>query len=353
MEINEFFKNFYFSKFNLTIKFLEDIFLPSFKGSTFRGGFGYIFKQLACPTKKDSCLGCFIADSCPYANVFTNPTLIRDKTFLSEKSYSPHPFVFDFENDQHSRKNFYKKGEIFSFNFIVIGDANKYISYFIYSFIELGNHGIGKNSGKYELISVKNNEFDIYDKENNKIIQESIGVTDFTSLVKYKSNQLKNIISMGNSTEINLENDTEYKIILEFQSPTRIKNKGRYVNNLDFNIFITNVIRRVYFLISIFCMKNNENLQIDINFRDFFEKSKKILNSNESLVWKDWERYSTRQKTSMKLGGFIGKISFSGLGSNLENYILPILAFEDLHLGKGTSFGLGKYKILGFLKTDN
>lgn len=353
MEIENYFKNLYFSKFNFTIKFLEDINLPSFKGSTFRGGFGYIFKKLACPIKRMSCLDCFIADSCPYANVFTNPTSIRNKTFLSDNSYSPHPFIFDLENDQQSGKNFYRKGEEFSFNFIVIGDANKYISYFIYSFIELGKSGIGKNLGKYKLISIKNNNIEIFDRENEKIIQENISIIDFNNLINYKNDLLKDIDSPDNSHNNNLEDNIKYKIALDFISPARIKNNKRYIDNLDFNIFIINILRRIYLLICLFCLNKNRDLQPELNLNEFLENSKKILNYDESLKWKDWERYSTRQKTSMKLGGFVGKISFVGLGNDFNKYILPILICEDLHVGKGTSFGLGKYKILNFKKVEN
>lgn len=44
------------------------------------------------------------------------------------------------------------------------------------------------------------------------------------------------------------------------------------------------------------------------------------------LKWHDWERYSARQDTKMKMGGFTGRIAFEG---NLG---------EFLHVGKGTSF---------------
>jgi len=60
------------------------------------------------------------------------------------------------------------------------------------------------------------------------------------------------------------------------------------------------------------------------------------------LRWYDWERYSNRQKTKMKLGGLIGRLVYSGPISSFR----PLIdAGELLHVGKGTSFGLGKYVI--------
>ena len=50
----------------------------------------------------------------------------------------------------------------------------------------------------------------------------------------------------------------------------------------------------------------------------------------------------------MKLGGIVGKASFSG---NIKEF-LPLLKIGELvHIGKGTSFGLGKYEI-EYEKTD-
>jgi CRISPR/Cas system endoribonuclease Cas6 (RAMP superfamily) len=43
----------------------------------------------------------------------------------------------------------------------------------------------------------------------------------------------------------------------------------------------------------------------------------------------------------MKMGGFIGEITFDG---NVEPFISLIKAGEILHVGKGSGFGLGKYK---------
>jgi len=45
----------------------------------------------------------------------------------------------------------------------------------------------------------------------------------------------------------------------------------------------------------------------------------------------------------MKMGGFVGDISFKG---DLEKFLPFIILGEYIHVGKGTSFGLGKYDIL-------
>ena len=44
----------------------------------------------------------------------------------------------------------------------------------------------------------------------------------------------------------------------------------------------------------------------------------------------------------MMMGGFIGPITFEG---DFEVFLPFLLPGEYLHVGKGTSFGLGKYEI--------
>ena len=61
-----------------------------------------------------------------------------------------------------------------------------------------------------------------------------------------------------------------------------------------------------------------------------------------SLKWFDWERYSGRQETKMKMGGFIGSVSFEGTFTPFVPYVL---LGSYIHVGKGTSFGLGKYEV--------
>jgi len=46
----------------------------------------------------------------------------------------------------------------------------------------------------------------------------------------------------------------------------------------------------------------------------------------------------------MKLGGFVGNITFEG---DLKEFLPFVKLGEYIHIGKQTSFGLGKYEIVG------
>ena len=46
----------------------------------------------------------------------------------------------------------------------------------------------------------------------------------------------------------------------------------------------------------------------------------------------------------MKLGGFVGEITYDG--ENLTDFLPYVLLGSFTHVGKGATFGLGKYEIM-------
>ena len=82
--------------------------------------------------------------------------------------------------------------------------------------------------------------------------------------------------------------------------------------------------------------------ELQLDFRGLIAAAEQIETVSSSLQWYDWERYSARQDTRMKLGGVLGQVTYQG---DLQPF-LPLLQLGSwVHVGKGTSFGLGKYVI--------
>ncbi|MBM4289801.1 MAG: CRISPR system precrRNA processing endoribonuclease RAMP protein Cas6, partial [Deltaproteobacteria bacterium] len=79
-----------------------------------------------------------------------------------------------------------------------------------------------------------------------------------------------------------------------------------------------------------------------LDYRGLVARAQAVAITNSSLRWFDWERYSNRQDKAMFMGGMVGAITYQG---NLAEF-LPLLRYaEKVHLGKATTFGLGKIKI--------
>lgn len=125
---------------------------------------------------------------------------------------------------------------------------------------------------------------------------------------------------------------------LSFLTPTRLKFDGNLSSTLEFHILIRNLLRRISLLSYFHC---GEELVLD--FKGLIEEAKNVTIQKGNLHWQDWERYSNRQETKMKMGGFIGSVIFKG---DFEKFMPFLLLGEYIHVGKGTSFGLGKYEIV-------
>ena len=108
--------------------------------------------------------------------------------------------------------------------------------------------------------------------------------------------------------------------------------------DLEFHILIRNLLRRLSLLYYFHC--NGDPSAWD--FKGIIEKAKEVKVEKQNLRWYDWERYSGRQETTMKMGGFVGEITFEG---EIVPFMPLIKTGEILHVGKGTGFGLGKYEI--------
>jgi CRISPR/Cas system endoribonuclease Cas6 (RAMP superfamily) len=80
-----------------------------------------------------------------------------------------------------------------------------------------------------------------------------------------------------------------------------------------------------------------------VAFREWIDMASAVKRVDQDLKWFDWERYSSRQQATMRMGGLMGRVTFEG---NLAPFYMLLEAGEITHVGKGTSFGLGHYRIV-------
>ncbi|MDZ4384375.1 MAG: CRISPR-associated protein Cas6, partial [Nitrospirota bacterium] len=85
-------KTLHFAKFTFTAHARDTILLPPYKGSTFRGGFGNIFKKVVCIRSNKDCDTCLLRDRCIYLYIFETPPP-AETTVMRKYETAPHPFV--------------------------------------------------------------------------------------------------------------------------------------------------------------------------------------------------------------------------------------------------------------------
>jgi CRISPR-associated endoribonuclease Cas6 len=306
-----------YGTFTFSLEVRDVLILPSYKGSTLRGGFGNVFRKIVCALKKTDCADCILKEKCVYSYVFETPPPSGAK-IMRKYTAAPHPFVI--EPPQEKRRG-YTPGNEIKFGLILIGRAVDYLPYFIYTFDELGKIGIGKAKGKFELKNVDCDGKTVYDSGSKTLKPFS------PSFLNLESEILK-------------PDTTGFECLtLHFLTPTRIVYDGRFVFELEFHMLVRQILRRIALLSYFHCGGDPS----EIDFRGIIEKAKEVQVKERNLRWYDWERYSARQDTRMKMGGFVGEITFQG---DIGPFMSLIKAGQLLHVGKGTSFGLGKYEIV-------
>jgi hypothetical protein len=107
---------------------------------------------------------------------------------------------------------------------------------------------------------------------------------------------------------------------------------------MSFELLVRNLLRRVSLLAAV-----HGRGRLELDYRGLIALAREVRMSKCALRWHDWERYSNRQQTKMNMGGFIGEVDYRG--GALREFLPLIAAGEILHVGSGTSFGLGRYKI--------
>ena len=206
------------------------------------------------------------------------------------------------------------------------------------SFIEKERGGIGEEkntSGHNQIIDpisspCKGEDFVVMVRQAHHARRYTL------SLSKGQSNDEGgvNIVSQKDTPQGN--NHTN-KITISLLTPLRLRFDGHITDKLEFHVLIRNLLRRISSLSYFHC---NEKFQVD--FKGLIEKAKGVKLLKGDIHWYDWKRYSTRQEEWMSLGGVTGTVTYEG---DLSDFIQLLRLGEYVHVGKGTSFGLGKYEI--------
>ena len=82
--------SFRFARFRFCLRALDDISLPAYKGSTFRGAFGVAFKKVVCIHRERVCSTCLLKSKCVYSYIFETPPP-PDTSRMRKYPYAPHP----------------------------------------------------------------------------------------------------------------------------------------------------------------------------------------------------------------------------------------------------------------------
>lgn len=294
-------------KLKFKIEILENCTLPRNKCSLLRGGMGNMLLQDYCMLD-GNCECCSFIDDCTVKSIM-QPKISVELPFMADRSSTGYII------ECYDRREKYIVGDIIEFSVLIIGKTILYTKKIIDAFKLLGSGGIGANRIKYNLKSIEDSQScRIYD--GTKMCNTSMNIRTVQQYIDQRKESIKDVKNI--------------KFITHF----RYKRMGKYVDEITLKDLLISMDRRLKII-------NAHEGKIIEGINYIGEDG--IVESN--LRWIDLERYSNVQKQKMKLGGVIGSMCFN---KNINSYIDELIACELLHIGKNTSFGLGKYIINGY-----
>jgi hypothetical protein len=310
------------AKFTFYLIFERPLDKLYYLGSILRGGFGNILKKSICTNNEGICKKCSLKEICIYAYIFETHRG-KFQSFSYELSEYPHPYILE----PPFSINYFEPHNRISFNLVLIGRAVELLPYFILTFKDLGKKGISipdedkVKRTRYILEKVEDNftGTEIYSLYSN-YMNSNFTIKDFSSIV-----------------EDSRFYDRE-RLMIKFITPTRIVIENKLASNIDFPLFIRSLLRRISIISQVHC-----NSTLNLPYRDILQIASAVKTTDSDIFWSNWERYSTRQKKVIKLGGFLGKVTF---GEGWYQFAPFIKLGEYIHIGKSTTFGLGKYIIM-------
>lgn len=303
-----------FSRYRFNFSALDPIRLPAFAGSAFRGMLGHGLKRTLCVTDLKDCNACALRSQCAYTQLF------EAGTATGQQGASLQPMVMALDTYLPS----YEPGDSFALELVLIGRVNRHFPYLISSWQRAGQQGLDKRNSQFSLTSVEKWHF-----------------ADHRWATLYPEPEEDQLHAMGAEVwqpDLRLNGQT---IKVRLLTPYRSKRDGRLIAPDRFipQNFASSLISRIERL-----RVQHDPESPSLPVADWIAASKSLQMEQPQLRWKDVRRYSSRQKTYMKIGGVVGSFLLQGKG--LEQ-LLPVLELGQwLHAGKSTFLGLGQYRLL-------
>jgi len=307
------------SIYELEIIAQDKMLLPPFKGSTLRGGFGSVFKSLTCATPGLCQKTCKAGDHCPYGYIFETPVPANSE-IMRKYPHAPHPFIIEPPSDKRTD---FSPGDKLTFRLILIGKAIDYLPYFIYTFAELGNIGIGKGRAHYLLSQVQ-----ALNPQGKR-----------TLIYNAESDILKTGGEIINFELSSTESQLKGNMAITFLTPLRLQFEQGIEFSPEFHALFRSLLRRIS-LLAYF----HQGIELDkeLDFKELIQSAEKVKTLDKRYRPYRWNRYSNRQEKSIQMDGIIGE----GIYQGDFTPFLPFLKLGELvHLGKSTAFGMGLYRL--------
>ncbi len=306
-------------KLHFTAVIVEDTELPAEKVSALRGGMGEMLLRANC-VRDRNCKKCDFESECIVRRTMYSRYEITPRFVTTDDSIG---YLLECENYE---EEFYA-GDLLEFNLILFGRSIAYFNQYMQAFFALGGAGIGKNHSQFQIVSVTNTRRQRLYAEG-MVYMEQYQIETILDYVDYRMKQIQ---------KSGCKSDCKNRLV--FRTPLTLKYQGEFISEFHMEAIWNAIRRRIYMLE---CYEGiTENIHELEDLRSDMLRIPDIV--RQEYEWIAVRRYSSTQERRMRLTGIKGYLELDSVPEDM----LPILAAGELiHIGKNTSFGFGRYKIV-------
>jgi hypothetical protein len=255
-----------------------------------------------------ACEVCSTASECAYWQIFSQE-ISSDPSAIKRYQKPPLPFVFDLPILPPAPN----KGSSLEIGLTLVGLAVNHVGHFLDTVMAIFSMGESLCSGVASLIKIESVDY----LGNRSILSENGSLVGLDHLYVLSMEGLEKSVVLSNET-----------LRITIDTPLRIIREGRPLRNLSFATLIMSLLRRMSSIGFYYC-----HMDLDLDFKWLSRESQLIGIVDDGYRWVEWDT---------NLSGIIGSATFIG---NLGEFH-PILLFgENFHVGKGSAYGLGCYRL--------
>ena len=282
-------------------------------GARFRSVFGRALKHVTCPEGEGPCGDRCFSGLCLFFYGFESPSA----AILGHQDRgrsAPHPMIVRVNTGGLAQL---RAGQVFDVEVVLFGAARQATSDVVKTIQHAGTLGIGKRRGQFRM-------------EWAVVVDDRCGVVPAHMVEDAPTDQ-----RFGDAPPLEPDHFLESKeVVVSLCSLTRIKERGRFLQTLEFSSII-NAIRRRYFDLMDAYGPGAPDWDVPVLLNAASEV--KIAESN--LSTRHLDRWSSRQRRTVKQGGFSGQVCYIG---DLSPFIGLLGVGEMVHIGKGSIMGHGR-----------
>lgn len=312
------------TRYRLTATFEQDLLLPDYAGSLLRGVFGAALRRTACMTGLPDCKACPLWRTCPYPAIFETPP--RQTQLVQRFSQVPNPYVVEPPAPGTRRV---PAGEPLVWHMVLMGDESlRQLPLVLHAWQRSLRHGWGREAVRTvgelrEVLTFAANgqAINAWDPITDRVMAHAVPwqAADFSP------------------SQAGAPADA---LVLNIHTPLRLQHEGHPigVRELSPRVLAAHLLRRVSLMLEL----HMGHAHAPFDARALVAHAETLHDDRTQLRWRDWTRYSSRQKQEMTLGGVMGRWLLRGDLAPLWPWLH---LGQWLHLGKNATMGMGGYTL--------